>query len=64
MYADRRTGLYLKTGFLIKGQVGALARVEEVTVVDVQPQLVAGIRKRGHYREIAELLPRLYKYAT
>jgi len=38
--------------------------MEEVTVVDVKPQLVAGIRKRGHYREIAELLPRLYEYAT
>ncbi len=36
----------------------------EVTVVDVKPQLVAGIRKRGHYREIAELLPRLYEYAA
>ena len=38
--------------------------MEEVTVVDVKPQLVAGIRKRGHYREIAELLPKLYEYAT
>ena len=36
----------------------------DVTVVDVEPQLVAGIRKRGHYREIAELLPRLYAYAA
>lgn len=38
--------------------------MEEVNVVDVKPQLVAGIRKRGYYREIAELLPKLYKYAT
>jgi len=38
--------------------------MEEVTVVEVKPQLVAGIRKRGHYREIAELLSRLYEYAT
>jgi AraC family transcriptional regulator len=38
--------------------------MEEVTVVDVKPQLVAGIRKRGHYREIAELLPKLYEYAA
>ncbi|NIM44938.1 MAG: transcriptional regulator [Nitrososphaeria archaeon] len=38
--------------------------MDEVTVVDVKPQLVTGIRKRGHYREIAELLPRLYEYAT
>ena len=38
--------------------------MEEEIVVDVKPQLVAGIRKRGHYREIAELLPKLYEYAT
>ena len=38
--------------------------MEEVTVVDVKPQLVAGIRKMGYYREIAELLPRLYEYAA
>jgi len=38
--------------------------MEEVTVVDVKPQLVAGIRKKGYYREIAELLPKLYGYAT
>ena len=38
--------------------------MEEVKVVDVKPQLVAGIRKRGYYREIAELLPKLYEYAT
>ena len=36
----------------------------EITVVDVKPQLVAGIRKKGYYREIAELLPKLYEYAT
>ena len=33
--------------------------MEEVTVVEVKPQLVAGIRQRGHYRKIAELLPKL-----
>jgi len=38
--------------------------MEEITIVDVKPQLVAGIRKRGHYREIAEMLPKLYKYAA
>ena len=36
----------------------------EINVVDVKPQLVAGIRKKGYYREIAELLPKLYEYAT
>jgi AraC family transcriptional regulator len=40
-----------------------LITISEVTVVNVKPQLVAGIRKRGHYREIAELLPKLYDYA-
>jgi len=25
--------------------------MEEITVVDVKPQLVAGIRKKGYYRE-------------
>lgn len=38
--------------------------MEKVTVVEVKPQLVAGIRKRGHYREIAELLPKLYEYSA
>lgn len=38
--------------------------MEEITVVSVKPQLVAGIRKKGYYREIAELLPRLYEYAA
>ncbi len=38
--------------------------MEEVTVADVKPQLVAGIRKSGHYREIAELLPELHEHAT
>ena len=41
-----------------------MAILEEVTVVDVKPQLVAGIRQRGHYRKIAELLPKLYEYAA
>jgi len=36
----------------------------EITVVDVEPLLVAGIRKRGYYREIAELLPKIYGYAA
>ena len=38
--------------------------MEDVIVVDVKPQLVAGIKKRGYYREIAELLPKLYAYAA
>jgi effector-binding domain-containing protein len=27
------------------------------------PQLVAGMRRRGHYREIAKILPALFEYA-
>ena len=41
-----------------------LVIMEEVTVADVRPQLVAGIRKMGHYREIAELLPELHEHVT
>ena len=37
--------------------------MEELTVVDVKPQLVAGIWKRRQYWEIAELLPKLYEHA-
>jgi effector-binding domain-containing protein len=37
--------------------------MDEITIVDVQPQLVAGITKVGHYKLIAELLPKLYEYA-
>lgn len=38
--------------------------MKEIKIVNLKPQLVIGIRKRGHYREIAEMLPRLYKYAS
>ncbi len=37
--------------------------MDEITVVDVKPQLVAGITKTGSYKLIAELLPKLYQYA-
>lgn len=37
--------------------------MDEITIVDVKPQLVAGITKVGHYKLIAELLPKLYEYA-
>ncbi len=37
--------------------------MDEITVVDVKPQLVAGITKTGSYSLIAELLPRIYQYA-
>jgi len=34
----------------------------EITVVDEEPQLVAGMRRRGHYKEIAVMLPALFQY--
>lgn len=35
----------------------------EISVVDEKPQLVAGMRRRGHYREIAVMLPALFEYS-
>lgn len=37
--------------------------MDEIKIVDVKPQLVAGITKTGSYKLIAELLPKLYEYA-
>ena len=37
--------------------------MEKITIVDVKPQLVAGITKVGQYKLIAELLPKVYEYA-
>jgi len=37
--------------------------MEEITIVTVPPQTVLGIRKKGHYRQIAELLPEIAIYA-
>jgi len=34
-----------------------------MNVVEVEPQLVCGIRKKGPYKLIAELLPKIYEYA-
>lgn len=38
--------------------------MEDITVVDVKPELVIGIKKTGHYKLIAELLPKIYEYAA
>jgi len=38
--------------------------MEEITVVDIPEQKVLGIRKRGKYQMIAELLPQLFQYAV
>jgi effector-binding domain-containing protein len=37
--------------------------MNEITLVEEKPQLVAGMRRRGHYREIAKMLPALFEYA-
>jgi effector-binding domain-containing protein len=37
--------------------------MEEVTVVEVQPQKVIGMRKRGKYQKIGEMIRGLYQYA-
>ena len=34
----------------------------EITVIDEKPHLVAGMRRKGHYKEIAEMLPSLFEY--
>lgn len=38
--------------------------MDEITIVNIKPQLVAGITKTGSYKLIAELLPKLYGYAV
>ncbi|MFA5015055.1 MAG: GyrI-like domain-containing protein [Actinomycetota bacterium] len=36
----------------------------EIEIINLKPQLVIGIRKKGYYKDIAELLPKLYEYAS
>ncbi len=36
--------------------------MEDMSIVDVKPQLVLGMRAKGKYSLIAELLPRVYEY--
>jgi effector-binding domain-containing protein len=38
--------------------------MEEVTVVEVDSQLVVGMRKRGRYQEMATMIPQLCRYAA
>ncbi|MDD1753588.1 MAG: GyrI-like domain-containing protein [Methanotrichaceae archaeon] len=38
--------------------------MDEIYVIEERPKLVVGMRRKGHYREIAEMLPQLYKYAV
>ncbi|MDD1742976.1 MAG: GyrI-like domain-containing protein [Methanotrichaceae archaeon] len=35
----------------------------DISVIQEKPKMVVGIRKRGHYREIAVMLPQLFEYA-
>jgi len=37
--------------------------MSEVTVVELSPQIVLGMRKTGAYREVAVMLPRVYEFA-
>lgn len=37
--------------------------MEDITIVTIPPQTVLGIRKKGHYRQIAELLPEIAIHA-
>lgn len=37
--------------------------MKNIEIMDLESQLVIGARKKGHYREIAEILPKLYEYA-
>ena len=37
--------------------------MSEVTVVELSPQLVLGMRRKGAYREIAVMLPRVFEFA-
>lgn len=36
--------------------------MEEVNIVEVEPQLVIGLRMKGPYNKIAEMLPEMFKY--
>ena len=38
--------------------------MEEITVVELKPQLVLGMRKRGHYEQIAIMLPKVCEFAV
>lgn len=37
--------------------------MHEITVVELSPQQVLGMRKKGAYREVAVMLPRIFEYA-
>jgi len=37
--------------------------MSEITIVELAPQLVLGIRQKGRYEEIAKLIPKVFGYA-
>jgi len=37
--------------------------MHEISIIQEEPKMVVGIRKRGHYRDISILLPQLFEYA-
>jgi effector-binding domain-containing protein len=39
-----------------------MEKKQDITLIDIPPQNVLGIRKKGHYRDIAVLLPKLCEY--
>ena len=38
--------------------------MSDITVVEVKPQLVLGMKKRGRYEEIATMLPKVFEFAV
>lgn len=38
--------------------------MKKIEIINLEPQLVIGVRKKGYYREIGEILPKLYEYAS
>ena len=38
--------------------------MEEVSIVEAKPQIVLGMRKRGHYSEIGEMIPKICDFAV
>ena len=34
----------------------------EVEIVEVKPQLVVGLRRKGHYKDMAQMIPELFKF--
>ena len=36
--------------------------MDEITIVEEKPQLVAGMRWMGHYKDIAKMVPALFEY--